>query len=360
MSAVATTPAEQNLATQLSKNLEHLTQLKVEDVVQASKLGEMFSFSSAAPLVEKTKAICQSLASSRLDLASEAKLQALVNVTNELIRCIGEFRNFSPTQQPNATQRRDGLVIQFRSAFDQAFDVFAGVLAISQRQGMEQYEAEAKAAAERLKAFIDEQHTSFDTYRKSAEKEINETLGKAKQAAQEVGIVQHSTFFKLEANGHKKMARCWLGVTVLLAAATVYAAWVNYDRTFALLEKASATTESSATQSPSQGTTPLTIQLAIAKLIGFSILFSAVLWSGRIYRAHRHNYVINQHRQNALSTFEAFAKATDDSPTKNAVLLQATQCIFGPQSTGYLSQERETEGYPQILEIVRSAASAKS
>ena len=72
-----------------------------------------------------------------------------------------------------------------------------------------------------------------------------------------------------------------------------------------------------------------------------------------MYRAHRHNFVINRHRLNALSTFEAFAKATDDQQIKNAVLLQATQCIFGPQPTGYISGESESEGYPQILEIVR-------
>src|SRR5882724_4341617 len=77
------------------------------------------------------------------------------------------------------------------------------------------------------------------------------------------------------------------------------------------------------------------VQLVIAKIIIFSVLLSATLWAGRIYRATRHNQVVNKHRQNALSTFETFTKAASDDATKSAVLLQATNCIFSPQQSGY-------------------------
>ena len=140
-------------------------------------------------------------------------------------------------------------------------------------------------------------------------------------------------------------------------------AWINYSRTIGAFEAAVAQQSRADGASAASAARPgpsLTVQLALAKVIAFSILFSAVLWAGRIYRAHRHNYVVNKHRQNALSTFEAFAKASEDTPTKNAVLLQATQCIFSPQSTGYLPQEKEAEGSTQILEIIRGAASGKS
>jgi hypothetical protein len=78
-----------------------------------------------------------------------------------------------------------------------------------------------------------------------------------------------------------------------------------------------------------------------------------MIWTGRIYRAYKHNAVVNRHRANALATFEAFAKAASDMETKNAVLLQATQCIFAPQQTGYVSGEPETT-MPPVLEIVRN------
>ena len=85
----------------------------------------------------------------------------------------------------------------------------------------------------------------------------------------------------------------------------------------------------------------------------FSILSYIVVWSGKIYKAHKHNYVVNRHRQNALSSFETFIKATSDDATKNAVLIQATQSIFVPQHTGYIGYESDILSSPQILEIIK-------
>jgi hypothetical protein len=117
----------------------------------------------------------------------------------------------------------------------------------------------------------------------------------------------------------------------------------------------------------SQQTNPIStgqsIQLSIAKLLFFSLLVGAVVWIGRIYRAHRHNYVLNRHRQNALGTFNTFVDSAHDAQTKSAVLLQATQAIFVIQPTGYISQEMDSGGLPQILEVVKTViqgSSAKS
>ena len=71
-------------------------------------------------------------------------------------------------------------------------------------------------------------------------------------------------------------------------------------------------------------------------------------------KAQLHNYVVNKHRQNALSTFETFVKSTDDNDTKNAVLIQATRSIFSPQHTGFSAQEGESSTSPAIHEIIRN------
>jgi hypothetical protein len=59
---------------------------------------------------------------------------------------------------------------------------------------------------------------------------------------------------------------------------------------------------------------------------------------------------------NALRTFETFARAANDDTTKNAVLIQATQCIFTPQQTGYVTQESDSSGFSQVVEVVRGIA----
>jgi hypothetical protein len=78
------------------------------------------------------------------------------------------------------------------------------------------------------------------------------------------------------------------------------------------------------------------------------------------YRTHRHLVVVNQHRQSALRTFEAFIKAASgDDQTKNAVLLEATRCIFAPANTGYLGGEEENPSN-RIIEIFKTVGGGVS
>lgn len=96
------------------------------------------------------------------------------------------------------------------------------------------------------------------------------------------------------------------------------------------------------------------VQVGLSKLVILAVLYFGLVWAGKIYKAQQHNYVVNQHRHNALNTFETFVKATGDEQTKNAVLIQATQSIFSPQHSGFTAQEKELTTSPQVLEIFRS------
>ena len=91
----------------------------------------------------------------------------------------------------------------------------------------------------------------------------------------------------------------------------------------------------------------------MTKIIVISLIYFAAIWASRNYRAHRHLNVVNSHRQNALMTFQTFVKAAgdEDKETKNAVLLEATRCIFSPTSTGYLGGDQETPS-SSIVEVL--------
>jgi hypothetical protein len=141
-------------------------------------------------------------------------------------------------------------------------------------------------------------------------------------------------------------------VTAALSLVTFILAWNSYQHYEELVKLAFA--EKAATMTVAQS-----IQLGVAKLFLFSLLVGGIIWCGRNYRAHRHTYVVNKHRQNAPSTFDTFINSAQDQQTKSAVLLQATQAIFAPHSTGYISQEGESGGLPQVFEIVRNIAESK-
>jgi hypothetical protein len=101
------------------------------------------------------------------------------------------------------------------------------------------------------------------------------------------------------------------------------------------------------------------VALALSRIIAISILTTGIVFCARNYFAIRHNFVINRHRQNALSTFETFVKAARDDQTKDVVLVQATKSIFSPQTSGYLRGEGETPQPNQIIEIIRDLTTSK-
>jgi hypothetical protein len=170
---------------------------------------------------------------------------------------------------------------------------------------------------------------------------MTSTLQKVRQAAAEVGVAQHATHFRDEAAAQNKQSKWWLIATIAAFAATATWGVACFFIT------------------PPDSTSHL-IQYAVAKLIILSALYYALVWSAKNFSAHRHNHVVNKHRQNSLSTFETFVKAARDDPdTKNAVLLQATQSIFSAQPSGYVHKDSESESPNKFIEIMRSVSATQ-
>jgi hypothetical protein len=53
------------------------------------------------------------------------------------------------------------------------------------------------------------------------------------------------------------------------------------------------------------------------------------------YTAHRHNTVLNKHRQNSLATYKALVDAAGDQANRDIVLTTTAESIFGAQATGF-------------------------
>jgi hypothetical protein len=60
-----------------------------------------------------------------------------------------------------------------------------------------------------------------------------------------------------------------------------------------------------------------------------------LLLSARNFLSHKHNEIVNRHRQNALLTFKALVDAAGQKEAQDVVLSYAAACIFAPQETGY-------------------------
>lgn len=168
--------------------------------------------------------------------------------------------------------------------------------------------------------------------------EISKILEAAKNAAGSIAVKRYATVFENESKYHGKQSNIWLGVTILILSLTAFIGiklidWLEFvpDNSFA------------------------NIQFTITKVIILIVFFYAISICTKNFRAHKHNSILNKHRQNSLQTFEAFIAASNDEQTKNAVLLQTTQTIFSNQQTGYSTGENDGEMPSKIIEIIKTA-----
>lgn len=330
---------EQKKARQeLEAALETLTSITPDSLVRTQELGTALDFSQGVEVFRRSLGLFKSLQASNLDGVPTPTLQQLTRIAQQTAATFQQIQQFNPAGQSNPAQVRDSLITQVANLYNDHFPQISPIIAYSVRRGtdFERLERDARSALDAITKI----KSDLEKHANEIIAQAQDTLKQVQRAAAEVGVAQHAIHFRKEAEEHLSRSRRWLFATVLLGVLTLgFASWVLYSyRT--------ATADLTAAQS---------VQLGIAKLFVFSVLSFAGVWSGRMFRAQWHNYVVNKHRQNALSTFETFVKAATDDQTKNAVLIQATQCIFSPQATGFVSHEPESTPPTQILEIVRGA-----
>jgi hypothetical protein len=161
----------------------------------------------------------------------------------------------------------------------------------------------------------------------------------ARKASADVSVARHAQHFSDEAKKHGGSAGAWLWVVGLSGASTVALAVIQWILVWRHHDAMNASQSA---------------QVIFSKALVFSVIISATVWCGRVYKAYRHNEIVNRHRANALSSFEALAEGTDDAATKNAVLIQATTSIFSPQPSGFSDADSESAGPSQLIELVRN------
>lgn len=339
---MATPEQEREAKERLDTALESVAATDPEALIRSEELGSSFDFRDGVPYFRRVIDLFSELRSVSLDFASHTELTRLADVASQANSLFNQVQTFDPNQQ-NPAQVRDQLVAQVRDAYDGYYDVVAPAVAFATRKGTDF--ASLERQARRALEGIEQVQTDIAEQQESLRSEAESILDAMRTAAAESGVAQTSIAFEQEADRQQAGGRKWIVATVSLAILT--AVFAVLALLYWLL------------WAPEDLSTAEAIQIGLAKLLAFSVLYFGLVWSGRNFLAHQHNATVNTHRQNALRTFEAFVKASSDESTKNAVLLQATQSIFAPQPTGYLTGDAgQSQPMPQILEILRSTTSS--
>lgn len=326
---------EKTIQEHLQERLDILAKITPESLVRNQDLGRDLDFSNGVEYFERTLSLFRKLKGVNLDDFPDERIQQLLTLADEAIGTFKNIQNFQSTQS-DAVTTRDNLIQQVRNQYTAQFNQIKQALSYTYAEGtdFESLVGEAKIVVSKAKEEVKKAE--------NASQQIDGILTAAKKASPVIGLAKYAVIFKEEADAHKEKARSWLIVTAVLAGLTLILAVISIPYYIEVIKDMN---------------TAQSIQIGLAKLVILAVLYFGIVWSGRIYKAQQHNCVVNQHRHNALATFETFVNATEDKETKNAVLIQTTKAIFSPQHSGFSAQEKELSTSPQVLEIIRSTVS---
>ena len=158
---------------------------------------------------------------------------------------------------------------------------------------------------------------------KAKNEQIDSLLKASQETAQKKGVESEHKIFISESEKHNTASMKWLmgsvGFMVTIAGLLIYFYFSTNGREATSLV--------------------YLFKISSPKIILISLLAYGLFKSVGNYLAHRHNSVVNQHRSNALKTFQTFVESSSSQAVKDAVLLQATSCIFNHRDTGYLKTQ---------------------
>lgn len=259
--------------------------------------------------IEKTKVLFQSIADFSLndsDIESKNNLCERIRYTFHLV--FNEFSNYVPT-------------LALLDLDD------ASINEIIQREN------HAREISERTIEHFEETKIKVD-----------KIVAAIQELSAKAGVGNFSGEFLSQAEKLAKSSTKWLGLTVLLAIGTFVMAGV-----FLYFPQVN------------QDSISMIVQQSISKVVMLGLLFSATIWSGKQFRALKHQESINLHRAHALKSFQAFVQAADDIATKEAVLLETTRSIFAIANSGYLANTDSVNGDNlKIIEMIRGQTSNSS
>jgi hypothetical protein len=325
--------ASENILKPLRESLEKAAILLDKELNSRSSWGEL-NFSDAADDVGRTKHIISNLKLMPLEALTDTNVSQLTSAIDGATVHLTKVDQFKIVD--NAVSQRASLVQQIHAATDNLTSIAGPLIPFLAYQ-----RGDVAANIQKLSSSVIQAQEIIGSAKKSAELElveIKKVSAEARAAAAKAGAAHFTTDFEEEVKTNRKSAGRWLIATGVFAGLTILIAL------FSLMV---------ALNNPNLTTSQL-LQILVAKVIVLSVLFTATIWCGRLYKASLHQAATNRHRALSLMTFTAFSAAASDEQTRNAVLLETTRAIFGSSSTGYLDDKGTDESGLKIIEIIKA------
>jgi len=199
---------------------------------------------------------------------------------------------------------------------------------------------------------------------------LNEQLKEAilevstlKEFKQKHEIAKNSLNFKVQAEANSKNASYWRWAVIASLAIFVIFVYCGFVSNEELLDIAQNIHLKTKGVGMNDTLTDKVIYLEMAKKIGskaliYSMIIYLISFFVKNYNAQMHNFVVNSHKSNALSSTVDLIGTAKSNDGNDKILEQATQAIFTTQKSGYQGADSEPNN-PNFITNVIDAVKSK-
>lgn len=299
-------------------SLERIQKFDTSKLDRSAELGTKFSFTETIEPAKRIITLFERLPSRMLDEFPKDHVNIIKSQADSFFNSMNKIVNFDNAQNDAANQRIT-VINEINAFYDQLFNkIFQYIsYSVSRTVDFNSLESEGRAAVQSVEDKTNKVMQKLDEH----EKQAQATLEQVRQAAAEQGVSQQAHHFKTESATHEAKAKDWLKWTMYAAIAVVV-----YGVVTLFLHKIPWIAPVNTYDS---------IQLIASKVIIFAVLVYILTLSAKNFLSHKHNAVINKHRQNSLMTFTSLVNAAGSEDTRDIILNHAASSIFSPQDTGY-------------------------
>ncbi|MEY0696463.1 hypothetical protein AB7378_22250 [Providencia rettgeri] len=328
--------ATESTITQLNKTIETCSAYMKDELLQNPEWGSL-NFKDVESEIANILQIATHLKTLPIELIPTDKIVTEINTSfTQSIELFEKIKSFS-IEQANPSAVRTQLSTDVKNKYDNLFNsTFTIIPYLAYQRG--DVERNIKVMVDKVDQTAKETENILEKAQKS-QSEIDGIVTAAREAAISAGVGSFTTDFSEEANSHKTNAKKWLVVTIVLASLTLLISLVLGGMSLYM-----------------DYSSDKNAQIMASKITIIIIMLTATLWSSKLYKTAIHLSVTNKHKANALKTFLAFSQASDDPQTKNAVLIEASHCIFSNVNTGLAgtTDSNESVKYLEVFKNINS------
>lgn len=324
------------LVADVEQSLKRVQEFDAQTLARRDELGLGFALDEVVAPSLKVIDLFRQIPNSHIALLPEQNLTELRDRANSFYNTLTTILKFDPATDPSPGSTRAGYIDQVKATYGQAFSFLHPLIGFltSRQRDFAAIERDARASVQTALDEIERIRSSLASSKDESEKILSEI----RQVAAEQGVSQQAIYFRDEAASHETKANDWQFYTIwvavglgLISVAGIFLHKIPFIAPTNIYES---------------------IQLSISKILIFGVVAFMLVLCSKILMSHKHNYVVNKHRQNALLTFNSLVEAARGDDRKDIILTHAAACIFSPQETGYVKQAGPGDGNtPKLIEI---------